>query len=627
MSVDNEDHNAPHMPYEPRPPKIGAWAFAFLFALLICSSAFAADKGCGVDTDLNGSVDNWCTGIFNCTDEDRDGYCTNGQGPNSGTDCNDHDFFDHPDGISGKRGSCTGAQAQICQLDGTYAACADYCPSGCLACYYIDLASGNNSNAGTAASPWLNYSNFSDSNSHPGTWHDPIAGDCFITLGSPTITATVTIEGGGASTGVQLKDEDGTEANPIRVLGIPGLWPTWTPAGTAGFLRAHDGSSYIEVGGFKIASATCSGQTNNMCIGFDGGTKMKAYNIIGVDSQGADNAAYAMLSGVTNGELHHLVLSNFGQTTGGNFNDANLFWYRGTGNSLHDIVTISGAAGPEVHLRLKHANYDSDSTVARVYADGAGITLAGRLNNFDNILVVDGKILIQDNGGTSFQDDSSFSYVTVVNANNGVFELYPHKNYNSDNSSVGSPPGGADYTITDIAIDHAILVDNDTAYTGSNGDDKFLILGNYAPDCVAAEVKAAFSLTDSIVYNPNTSVRFSYFEPSNANTGCSHSNQYGSTSNEYSGLSALTSGGFTTTGSSETNPSLDATTKAAGCGTCSGKGWNANWGSAGPTPTPTPTSTPTATPTATPTTTPTATPTPGFSTNKSVDEESVDAID
>lgn len=64
-------------------------------ALLVASDSIAADLACGVDTDLNGSVDNLCPGL----DQDLDGYTSDGSAGYLGlteTDCDDTNIHINP---------------------------------------------------------------------------------------------------------------------------------------------------------------------------------------------------------------------------------------------------------------------------------------------------------------------------------------------------------------------------------------------------------------------------------------------------------------------------------------------------------------------------------------------------
>ena len=60
-----------------------------LVLLLLEGSAFAADIGCGRDTDRSGAVDTACAGA----DKDNDGF------PDS-TDCDDNDWGIYPGVLS-----------------------------------------------------------------------------------------------------------------------------------------------------------------------------------------------------------------------------------------------------------------------------------------------------------------------------------------------------------------------------------------------------------------------------------------------------------------------------------------------------------------------------------------------
>lgn len=126
--------------------------------LLLGAQAWAADFGCGRDTDRNGTVDNWCPS--DTYDQDYDGvHSTDG-------DCDDNDWQIRP-GISTGKG-CSAGQWRTCKADGTgYTSCTSaqwnplntdnrfHTDRGYDTVIYIDAVNGNNSTGnGSFANPY-----------------------------------------------------------------------------------------------------------------------------------------------------------------------------------------------------------------------------------------------------------------------------------------------------------------------------------------------------------------------------------------------------------------------------------------------------------------------------------------
>jgi hypothetical protein len=192
---------------------------ALLLLLFFVQSAWAADAECGYDTDHNGSITLCSNG-----DNDRDGFTT-AQG-----DCDDTSDQIYP-GRATSTG-CSANEAKDCPLSGTgtYSACSSggWKPEGCTTPFYI-ATTGNNSNAGTVAAPWLNYLMFVTrfSGGAPAGARDPVAGDCFI-FRTGTYSDTYTYD--AATMALFIRNKDGTAGSPIQIAAFPGEVVNFDPS-------------------------------------------------------------------------------------------------------------------------------------------------------------------------------------------------------------------------------------------------------------------------------------------------------------------------------------------------------------------------------------------------------------
>lgn len=270
----------------------------FLFLLLLCNSlAFAADRGCGVDTDQSGAVDTLCP----APDQDNDGYLTTGSatvnGAQSGVDtitvdsghtlnkrgaivsiganqyfvkdytattitlndfvtgatsisvsdndsisavldCDDTNHYIYPgiDTISG----CSAGNYRTCQNDGTYTSCASLSSYTCHtsgSTYFLDDAETDCTGDGSYGDPenWLCLAN-----TGLGGYHALSAGNC-------AVFKCGTYSGGVWGTNPNLKqfyqnNIDGTSSNKIKIKALPGC--AWWEAGIGSGVVIEGGGSF-----------------------------------------------------------------------------------------------------------------------------------------------------------------------------------------------------------------------------------------------------------------------------------------------------------------------------------------------------------------------------------------------
>lgn len=164
-------------------------------------------------------------------DNDLDGYNadeTLGLSGTSYADCDDADKDIYP----GVYVPHSGGQWKKCQNDGTYStpSSADFCPSECGSCRYIDAATGSDSNNGlTEATAWATYLNFVsyyNVGDRPTGYEAPAPGRCYI-FKAGTYDDRYAYD--TSTKAFYWVNVHGTSDDPIRVQAYPGHEVTFNP--------------------------------------------------------------------------------------------------------------------------------------------------------------------------------------------------------------------------------------------------------------------------------------------------------------------------------------------------------------------------------------------------------------
>lgn len=190
-------------------------------SLLFALPAYAADVGCGVDTDRSGThaapdVDQGCIDPDNDFDKypSSDAY----SGPyGTDVDCDDDNFFVYP-GIETQSG-CSAGQYRTCptgQTDGAFTACANISDFTCHGSggttWWVDDGEANCTGAGTYADPENILCLFDTGMSG---FHSPGTNDCIVIMdGTYTFSATYGSElrqiYSSSESGLTIREEPGT---------------------------------------------------------------------------------------------------------------------------------------------------------------------------------------------------------------------------------------------------------------------------------------------------------------------------------------------------------------------------------------------------------------------------------
>lgn len=185
-------------------------AFLFLFFAL---PAYAADKGCGRDTDRNGTTDLLCP----TPDADSDGYTSVLGG---GTDCDDTKWEIYPGRYTAS--GCSAGFSRKCQTNGTYSSCV---ADASFVCHGTGGSTRFVDDSGPSTV---------DCSTNAGTYADPKDYRCFFNTGMTGYTALGThdclvFKGGTYNTKWSAAPEKmiytsvtGDATDRIRLVAMPG---------------------------------------------------------------------------------------------------------------------------------------------------------------------------------------------------------------------------------------------------------------------------------------------------------------------------------------------------------------------------------------------------------------------
>lgn len=534
--------------------------------LLFVSNAFAADIGCGWDTDKNGTVDSYCPGL----DPDYDGY-TVAEG-----DCDNYSFGIRP-GRPDILG-CPAGEYRVCKADGTgwtdcVASASDpYCPDNddhamvdytdgsiikATTCYYISKSSGNDSTGdGSYATPWENPSMAGYySSGAPSGHHSPTAGDAFIILGGTYDYYTSNYN--GRTSVFMARGYSANATNRFFLLNYPGQTPKFSNTTNSTNLYLEN-SDYWVISGIEIGDALGSGliaaESDNIKV-FDS-------HIHDTDGVENDNATGLSFSTVNDGTLmYSFVHDNFDRDDLVGQNNYNVFSFRGTNTILKRNAIFNTGGNSSGGYKQKHANPSSSALVEHnVFQNtnenaSRAVQLAGqnttlRCNRFKDI---DSEaISYVDPGGCSYFGGSLVEHNTFEDVKHAIGGT-PHKRYNESEDPCST------YLATDCSGDGDFdpiifrwnLVDN--ADVGDTGVAQF---GQYSSDVMYDAFIGAGKLqtNDNLLYNSAATIQYGLFQAANADETCSGRGVDGAV---YTGLAAIQAAGFETS-SIVANPSLSS---------------------------------------------------------------------
>lgn len=495
----------------------------WLFPLYV----FAADLGCGRDTDNSGTVDRACPAAFH--DADLDGDTDDGRvhpfTNRARKDCDDS----NPGIVQGTvtASGCAGGSFRLCQDDGTYTACvaqasipATFCNSptatGFTNVYFIDPTKTADTGSGTNASPW---SLLSLSDSGRSTYHAPAAGDCFILQGTGNFTGTWS----AGTKMFEVNNKDGTSSNWIGVVFLPGsaivgqgVSPTEIQV-----VNIVD-SDYWIMKGPGVAGTGINSGYSNAGIYYNGGSHAEFFGLDIHDIRG--NRNFNLSGFKQNGgsyvDVHtNLFYDNYdsadptdqNNSVGGTF-------FQGDNNRFNfNVVFSTVGGGAHLAFRYKHGydgtgitnefigNIAHDFYSYCIGSNTAGIVISHNLLKNCTLTNNGAAIVLHDWGGSPRFRRQRVRYNTAINS--GAFEYLR----NGDDFSYGFDTwnsGGSG----SLEYDHNVMQDDRATSYPSDGVDGMFRVCHYCDDTAYTDIITAntVKIHDNLYYN--TAATTPYFD-------------------------------------------------------------------------------------------------------------------
>ena len=563
-----------------------------VYCLGLPQDAVAVSEICGDQIDNDGA-----SGDLPCPDpdKDRDGYWTDGLGPNTGTDCDDTQRYDYP-GIS-SQGACDSGEFRTCQSDGTYTSCAAMstfsCSSGSGSTYFID--DDETDCAGTGA--WDDEENwFCFSNTGMANYHAPVAGDCYVFF-----SGTYSSSWSSGTRQIYVNNKDGTSSNKIKIIAAPGhAW--WETGETAGvYITAvgtyssnvvenleFEDTDYWEISGLEINGAA---GFSNAGISWVASSNHRAYNNhvynIRADARNLNLSGLKARAGSNNLEWdHNRAHDNYDATESTAENTSDYLHMDDDTFNVHDNISYSTISSPFAGwgIKIKHglAAGTSGSIKRNIIYNknwaGIGVNPVANTvveNNYlDYVNVRNSGSAIQykDLGGAGEYKNQILRYNTIRNS--PFVELVP----NTDSAAIGS---------SFIDINHNVVSDNRASYN-SDGTEGFFRACYYCDSGLYATVVTGGTIAMDYNCEHNSAAAPLYYTVWGAGAG------FSSTS-FVNWVAAVASLGWEAHSYSE-NPAFNVYGQATSTN-CADKGWSLTTDFPPPTPTATPTPSPTPTPT------------------------------
>lgn len=337
----------------------------FTLLLLLAFNSYAADFGCGRDTDQNGSVDNYCPG----DDQDFDGYST-AQG-----DCDDTNWQIFPGTLTEK--GCSEGSFRKCAADGSgYTSCKALSSmtysdigSGATRLFWIGPSGSTALHAGDSYENPADYRCIGDK-SYNSTCrsdfrngaNDIPAGTAFLFLAGTYNTSYLD---GSTYHQLYLDYGIGTATNPIYIQGDPTgtaeivIQGTSTLNSRAG-IKVYE-SAYVYIDKMKVSGGYGTGGAIEFYTSDYG--RVTRSTVMDVDGNGgSDNLAGISAlcgRGASHGcvtATHNLVEDVYNTSAPTNPNNSCIVFFEGEGAKInYNVCLITRTGGAGVGIKYKHS--------------------------------------------------------------------------------------------------------------------------------------------------------------------------------------------------------------------------------------------------------------------------------
>jgi hypothetical protein len=328
--------------------------------LLLAGNAWAADGVVCMDIDNDGTYDTLLPSGVN--DRDCDGYTT-AQG-----DCDDTKPYVYPGVTWDDAGTI-----KLCNAAGTGAVTTPSTPlceaTGGGSCYYVDVGTGSDANAGTYASPFATFEKLCDyesAGSRPAGWVNLGAGDVVYLKGSTDVTTDY--DPGATVFNVVCyltSTQSGDASYPVTFKRYPGA--------TAKFNGKQPiysvGATYIHVVDYKA-----TGMADGNPLNFNSGSNITIdrANLYSTQCARANNCACIKLTGITTATVTHSRMRDcYDGTDGYNENVSLLVAFEGEGhnwkwNEFSYTSTFTSGNTRGQGAKWKHGNTGGATTVSDI---------------------------------------------------------------------------------------------------------------------------------------------------------------------------------------------------------------------------------------------------------------------
>ena len=461
-------------------------------------------------------------------DQDRDGYTSDGSTGLAGTaytDCDDTNRDDYPGQyIPNSYAAPTGYKQ--CQTNGTYTstilnATTPLCEAtGSGVCKYIHCGTGNNSNAGTYASPYLTIGKIAggSSGSLPASPYTLAAGDVVYLLGG---TCSTTYNDGGAAAVQAEITTDGTLANPITIKNYPGAT---APISSTSRVFNFVGSDYIHFDSLDIDPTLSAFYTTSQLVGFE----LSRSWIHDLAANGDNNNACVQFDPIKTSNIHHNYFEDCLRSSGNVTNTACV-------TNLVDPSEVVGLRS-EVAFNTMWATTKSSTAngsclflkhgtlLADCHADGcflfhdndcinmtSGVTQLGSGAIVKRNRFIDSKAMGMTDGTSSGAHEGNVFKHNVVDSYETSFT----------GGLINWPiPNFATSTTQNLANTYNVFIDRRSSYAAGNSDG-VMSFGRYCSDAQKTQFESNGCLTsdNNCFYSPSATAVFSYFSQSSGTEG------------------------------------------------------------------------------------------------------------